>query len=305
MSRTTVFVQGLAGAVLIACLVPSVGCVAPTTPAADPQPTGRTLEARLPDAVQEFMALDTRGRTTRTTPEAGVALLELDTDTTVHLFVKDDTGLHAVYFDDGQGGRTTSVPNYQGEVKLSTVAPCDCDDDGEDDAYEAEDSPLGQIDTDGDGAMDLDDEDDDNDGIADEDDDDDDGNGEADDDEDMDTDDDGEPDLCDDDDDNDGIADDDDDDDDGDGEVDDDSDGDGLSDDEDEDDDNDGMHDDDDDDDDDDGIADEDDDDHEAYDDDDDEEDDAHDVDDDDDEDDEDAGVTEEDAPVDGDAPAA
>jgi hypothetical protein len=214
----------------------------------------RALEGTAPSSIVSVFAIDTRGRTTRTTPSDGAFRLVIDSDRPVHLFLEDAAGNLALlgFPNSSTGERQSAIPVANQTVAMGALSVGDSDADGEEDDADAEENPLGQIDSDDDGEADLDDEDDDDDGTDDAEDEDHDDSGESDDDEDLDSDDDGECDLDDDDDDNDGVDDEDDED-----EADD-ADGDGVEDGEDEDDDNDGEDDDSDDDDDEDGVDDED-----------------------------------------------
>jgi hypothetical protein len=196
----------------------------------------RAVAGKAESGTSAIVALDTKGNTYKVVPNADNTFeLKLPTPNVVILFAEKGGELQTVRFAEKIGGDpvASALPDYQGTVQMGQLSTCDCNADGAEDEAAAEESPLEQIDTDGDGENNAADDDDDNDGTDDAEDSDDDGEDGDDADHDCDTDDDGTPDLAADDDDNDGVEDADDD-------HGGDADGDGVSDDDAEDDDNDG-----------------------------------------------------------------
>lgn len=177
-------------------------------------PAPRSIQGTAPSGAVGVMAIDVEGATTQTEPAAdGTWRLEPMGKAPYHVFVTDADGqIRVMKFSGTAIGPAdhTMIPQDDGAITVAQLSTCDCDADGEedDDALEAGENPLGQIDTDDDGATDDADSDDDGDGTSDDADSDDDGDGTSDDDQDLDEDSDGSLDPIDDDDDGDGVDDD-------------------------------------------------------------------------------------------------
>lgn len=230
----------------------ATACSQQATPETPSGTATRALTGVAESGTLQLLAVNTEGESFDVAPAAdGAFRLALPTPLPVHLFVIREDMIQVVKFAETIGGEKTisTIPNGSGEAGMGQLQTA------QDDPVvsEAAETPLEDIDSDGDGTADAEDSDDDNDGINDAEDTDDDGVPGPDSDDDLDADSDGHPDLCDDDDDNDGVSDDDDLDNVG------DADSDGVHDDDDRDDDNDGDTDGSDDDDDDDGVLDDDD----------------------------------------------
>jgi hypothetical protein len=180
-----------------------------------------------PAGTQQVLAIDAAGQAFPTTPAADGSFRTSITSTRpISLYVVGDV-VRVLRLAGASGAATrTMMPNWSGEVALAQLTPCDCDHDGVDNDVGAQEDPLGQIDTDGDGVPDATDTDSDGDGTPNASDTDADGDGTQDAAEACDSNHNGTPDLVDDDSGTAGT---------------DDADGDGVSDDNDQDDDNDGV----------------------------------------------------------------
>lgn len=168
----------VAGFALTACgAVDAVGARgAPAAESAGP----RSVNGAVESGVTAVLGVDLRGSAFRVEPhDDGTFSLPIASDLPVSVFVLSaDGGAQVVRFErstaDG-ADLTHVIPHHDGAVHLGALSTCDCDHDGADDDVHAEENPLHEIDSDGDGVDDLHDDDVDGDAIPNEHDTDDDG----------------------------------------------------------------------------------------------------------------------------------